>query len=157
MHPAKMMGFVDDKKKVSVDERWWAAAKLALWRQKVAWTIVQRQAESILAGCRHEAGCEGQTNESASCRPGCPDLEARLSALVIVNAARQFSPIDARKLAEAPYTAPSREYFSEVVAELVACQAELEALKAPPQSTLPAPAESLPADPSPPLIQEKNP
>ena len=57
-------------------------------------------------------------------RSGCPDREKRLSALVILNAARQLAPVDARKPADAPYFAPSREYFSETLATLSACQIE---------------------------------
>ena len=52
-----------------------------------------------------------------------------MSALVILNAARQFAPVDARQLAKAPYYAPSREQFSEVLGELGAAQAELKALR----------------------------
>lgn len=131
MHPDKMMGRVSERR-VTIDERWWVAMKLALWRSKVAWEIVSTQAEAILSDCVHAPGCEGKDAEREPCNQDCPDRERRLSALVILNAARQFAPIDAKKAAEAPYIAPSREYFSAVIAELVVCQSQLEACTPPP-------------------------
>ena len=60
---------------------------------------------------------------------GCPDRELRMSSLVILNAARMFAPITATRPAAELYMAPSREYFSEIMAELVTTQAELEAMR----------------------------
>jgi hypothetical protein len=73
-------------------------------------------------------GCAGKTSETSPCLPDCPDRELRASALVILNAARQFAPLDARRQADGPYYAPSRESFSETMAELGACQFEIDAL-----------------------------
>jgi len=60
---------------------------------------------------------------------GCPDREIRMSALVILNAARQHSPTDATKPSDGPYFAPSREYFSEVLSSLHAAQVENQELR----------------------------
>lgn len=129
MDNAKLMGFVTPgDQKVPVTVRVWDATRLALWRSKRSWEIAQKEATSILTRCAHMEGCEAKTIETASCLSDCPDRELRMSALVILNAARQFSPLDARRLAEGPYFAPSREHFSEVIAELIACQATIEAL-----------------------------
>jgi hypothetical protein len=131
MHPDKMMGLVPEKR-VTIDERWFSALKLAVWRSHVAWNIVTKQAEQILARCAHVPFCEGKKSETEPCHPDCPDRETRLSSLVILNAARQFAPIDAKKVADAPYLAPSREYFSEILSALVVAQAQLEACTPPP-------------------------
>jgi len=50
-----------------------------------------------------------------------------MSALVILGAAGMFAPVDARKVAQEQYWAPTREYYSAVIAECAAAQAELEA------------------------------
>lgn len=55
---------------------------------------------------------------------GCPDREIRMSALVVLSAARQHAPTDVSKPADGPYFAPSREYFSEVLSSLHAAQVE---------------------------------
>lgn len=160
MQSSKMMGFeVPGDRKVPVQVRDWEALKLAAWRSKVAFEIIERQALEILVGCEHAPRCPGKDDETRSCfegrivrptrplglfrrllafilafvprvllprpiRLGCPDREKRLSALVILNAARQLAPVDARKPADAPFYAPSREYFSETLATLSACQIE---------------------------------
>ena len=108
--------------------RTWDAAKRALWRSKVALAIAERQAGEILPRVRHADGCPGAGSETEVCPPGCPDREIRLSALVILNAARQFKGPAARP-ADAPYFAPSREQYSETIAELAAAQAELKVLR----------------------------
>ena len=123
-----MMGR-DPPKKVSIDERIWFATKLALWRSKVAWDIAVKEAAAIVARCRHANGCEGAAAETEPCRADCPDREVRMSALVVLNAARQFAPASATRPANQPYSPPSREYFSDVIAELVACQGELEVVR----------------------------
>ena len=51
-----------------------------------------------------------------------------MSALVILNAARQLAPANARKPAQ-PFFAPSREYYSEVMAALGTSQIENEMLR----------------------------
>jgi hypothetical protein len=127
----------DPEPKVQVDARTWTGTKLALWRSKVAWDIVARQAAEILGRCKHMTGCPAESVETEGCLPDCPDREFRMSALVILNAARQSAPVSASKLAQQPYMPPSREFFSDVVAELAACQAELEAFRA--AATLPPP------------------
>jgi len=138
----KMLGFESpDDKQVPIRVGVWNAQKLALWRSKHAWEIAVRQAEAILGACKHTPGCPAAKSETASCEPKCKDREIRMSALVVLNAARQFAPIDAQNIAKQPYFAPSREYFSEVLAELAATQAELEAIRgsaitAPPEKVL---------------------
>jgi hypothetical protein len=132
-----MMG-LDPELRTLVDNRVWFGQKLALWRSKVGWEITQKQAAEIVARCSHMTGCAGATDEHEPCLPDCPDREFRMSALVVLNAARQFAPPSASKIANQPYMAPSREYFSEIVAELAACQAELETLRGS-ATTLPPP------------------
>jgi len=141
-----MLG-LDPEKQVKVDVRVWFGQKLALWRSKVGWDIAVRQAGEIVARCRHTDGCDGAKDEGAPCLGECPDREIRMSALVVLNAARQFAPPSASKIANQPYTAPSREYFSDVVAELGACQAELAALRG---TVVTAPSEN-----DPPKLEEK--
>ena len=128
MDNAKLQGFVSpDDKKVPVPIRHWEGMKRRLWHSKIAWEIALREANNLLGRGAHMEGCEAKTVETAPCLPDCPDRELRMSALVILNAARQFGPLDAIR-SEGPYFAPSREHFSEVISELGACQAELEAL-----------------------------
>ena len=165
MDQAKFQGLeVPGDQRVPVTVRDWNAMKLAIWRSRVAWDIVERAALDVIERCRHTEGCPGATDDSKPCSgtpafyetPGkeegetvprltvqadsCPDREVRMSALVILNAARQFAPIDARKPANAPYFAPSREYYSAVMADLGAAQIELEALRGP-AVTQPPPAQ----------------
>jgi hypothetical protein len=125
----KMMGFdIPGDEAVSVTSREWMAMRLALWRSKVAWDIVARSAAELVAGAEHAEGCPGKASESEACLRECPDREVRLSALVVLGAAKQSTPSFNRP-PDAPYFAPSREHFSEVVAELNAQKAELEALR----------------------------
>jgi len=140
MDPKKQMGFeTEADKKVQMRAGDLSGLKRALWVSKEAWEIVEREAESILGRCQHLDGCPAATDETAQCLGGgifgsdvvgCPDRELRLSALVILNAARQFESVDARRPAESPYFAPSREYFSKVLAELGAVQIENDELRA---------------------------
>lgn len=123
------MAALEPEPQTKIDNRVWFGMKLALWRGKVAGDIAVRQATEIASRCRHADGCAAIEDEFSTCLPACPDREIRLSALVVLNAGRQFAPVNASKLANQPYTAPSREYFSAVVAELAACQAELETLR----------------------------
>jgi hypothetical protein len=122
----RALGVVPEKK-VQIDVRVWFGIKLALWRIKVASDIIIKQSLEIVARCRHAEECPGAADERAPCLPTCPepDRENRMSALVVLNAARQFAPETASKLADQPYMPPSREYFSSIVADLAACQAEL--------------------------------
>lgn len=125
-----MMGFeTPGDQRVPVSVREWTSMKLAIWRGRYSGEIVMRQASAILDRCRHEPGCPGATIETEPCFSGCPDREIRMSALVALNAARQFAPIHARRPNE-PYFAPSRERFSEVIAELGATQVECAAMRA---------------------------
>lgn len=136
----KLMGFKSpDDATISIPKRDVNAIKLALWRSREGWDIAWRQAEDIIRRCRHLPHCPGETSEIEPCEPGCPDRQFRMSALVILNAARMFAPVDAKRLVNAPYFAPSRERYSEVLAELALCQAELEAGgKKPPPNEIPA-------------------
>jgi hypothetical protein len=129
MNDQKMMGFVTPgDQKVPVTVRDWDAQRRALWRSKCSWEIVQKEVTTMLARTAHMEGCAGKTDETVPCLADCPDRELRMSALVILNAARQFAPMDARSAVKGPYYAPSREYFSEVLAELGACQVEIQGL-----------------------------
>jgi hypothetical protein len=158
MDPRKMMGFqAPGDQKVPIMVRDWNAMKLAVWRSKAGWDIAEREATAILNRCEHAEGCPAVHDETKPClseryekerarnedetddeyaqvpgvrvREGCPDRELRMSALVVLNAARMFAPVDARRPANEPYFAPSREYFSEVLSELGAAQIELEVLR----------------------------
>jgi hypothetical protein len=74
--------------------------------------------------------CPGKTSEVEPCFSGCVDREKRLSANVILAAVRQLTAaVNARKPADAPYYAPTREYFSETLSALAAAQAEIEILR----------------------------
>lgn len=157
MDQKKMQGFeIPGDQKIPVTVRDWNGMKLAAWRSKVAWEIAAREATEILRGCEHVNGCPGEDDDTQPCvsdrwekphqeaddtdgvylaapgvqvQKGCPDRELRMSALVVLNAARMFAPIDARRVAADPYMAPSREYFSEMIAELAATQVENNALR----------------------------
>jgi hypothetical protein len=79
-----------------------------------------------------------------------------MSTLVILNAARMFAPFDARRAASDPYFAPSREYFSEMIAELGATQIEIEVLRATLRDAglevpTPPPVDQALPEPAPPL------
>lgn len=157
----KMMGFESPSdQKVAIRVGDWQALKLALWRSKVAWEIAAHQAEETISRCEHVAECPGEKNETEPCRSQCPDREQRMSALVILNAARMHAPINARKPAEGMYFAPSREYFSETLASLAALQVENELLHEAlrqagidPPSPPPDVDRSLPTRPAPALAQ----
>lgn len=140
MDPQKMMGYtIPADRPVSIPARDYHAMKLALWRSKAGWEIAMREAKAILDRCAHLEGCPAKNSETEQCfgairydsteepELGCPDRELRMSALVVLNAGRMFAPVDARRISTEPYVAPSREYFSEVIATLVTAQAELEA------------------------------
>jgi len=147
MEAAKLMGYeTPGDQKVPVSVRDWNAQKLALWHSRGLAEIAIREALGILSGCKHRDGCPGAESETEPCfsptyskagensesevlTEGCPDREQRISALVILNAARQLAPADARKPAE-PYFAPSREYYSDVMAALGATEIENEMLRA---------------------------
>jgi hypothetical protein len=143
MDHLKMMGYeIPTDQKVPVPVRDWNALKLGLWRSKAALDIAVREAQEIIGRCAHLDGCRGAQIETEPCiaptfdgegktiQLGCPDRELRMSALVILNAARQLAPVDPRRIASEPYFAPSREYFSEVLSTLAATLAELEAMHA---------------------------
>ena len=145
MKSAQMMGFESPgDKKIAVSVRDWNAMKLAMWRNRVGWESAQNQAIEILERCEHVEHCPGLTSDTEPCvadkyetvdgdvqlvSKGCRDRELRMSALVILNNARQYAPIDARKLNDSTYFAPSREYFSEVLSSLGAAQIENEVLR----------------------------
>lgn len=116
--------------KVPIAVRDWSAMRLAVWRSKVAWDVVERAAVDVVDRCKHTLDCPGKSDYAEPCLRGCPDREVRMSALVVLSAARQFKPVDAGRPADAPYFAPSRERYSEVMAELEAALAELEVLRA---------------------------
>jgi hypothetical protein len=132
MDAQKLMGFENPgDQPVKVPYRHWDSAKRALWRSKLSWEIAQREATVILGRCTHLPGCPGETSETEACQPECPDREFRASALVVLNTARQFMAVatESRKPANGPYYAPSREHHSDVIAELIALQAENDALR----------------------------
>jgi len=153
MDPKKMLGFeTEADKRVPIRAGDFLAMKLALWRSRVSWEIVMQRAQEILDTCEHLDGCPGASDDAKACIPdvhdakcpsiadpsadclpeckhGCRDREIRLSALVMLAAARQFAPLDAKKLADAPYFAPSREHYAAVLGELAQAQAELAAIR----------------------------
>ena len=146
MEASKLMGFeTPGDEKVPVSVRDWNAQKLALWRSRGLADLTIREALGILNRCGHKDGCPGAESETEPCFSttykkddgsesevlieGCPDREHRMSALVILNAARQLAPADARKPADQRYFAPSREYYSEVMAALGSSQIENEMLR----------------------------
>lgn len=121
----RLMGFeTPGDQQVPVTVRDWEAMRRAVWRSAVGWEIAERQAAEILERCDHVEDCPGAASETEACLQGCRDREIRMSALVILSAARQHAPTDARKPADGPYFAPSREYFSEVLSSLHAAQVE---------------------------------
>lgn len=129
MDSQELMGYlVPTDEKVPVPVRDWNAMKLAAWRSKELADIVVREARKILDLCRHTIDCAATDAETEPCLPDCPDREQRMSALVVLTAAKQLAPADARKPADGPYYAPSREYFSEVLAALAANEIELDVL-----------------------------
>ena len=149
MEPRKMMGFeAPGDQRVPVSVRDWTAMKLAMWKSRFALEIVMRNASAILDRCKHEKDCPGATSETEPCFAGCPDREQRMDALVAMNAARMFAPINANQPME-PYFAPSRERYCEMISELGATQVERDALRemlrsmgvdppTPPENTEPA-------------------
>jgi hypothetical protein len=144
MDHKKLMGYESPSdKKVRIQVGHWEAQRLALWRSRVAWQIAEKAATEILDRCEHAEHCVALADETKPCAPECPDRETWMSALVILNAARQFGPVNAKKPANAPYYAPSREHFSEVLGELAAAQAELETLRGT-VVTVPPPNEETP-------------
>lgn len=125
-----MMGLeTEGDKKISLRYGDWQAMKLAIWRSHRGWEIITQTAIDLLGGCEHEGSCPANEDETAPCLPACKDREKRMSALVVLNTAKQFAPADARKPADGPYFSPSREYFSEVVSQLGAAQLELDVLR----------------------------
>lgn len=123
-------------KKVPVRVRDWDAMKLGLWRSRRLSEIVITQALEIVELARHLPGCPGKDIETEPCvvprydaegklaSEGCPDREIRMSAMVILSAARQLAPADARKPAEGPFFAPTREYYTEILAALTTSNIE---------------------------------
>lgn len=144
MDPAKQTGLVTEgDHKVSVQVRQWNALKLAIWRCRYAFDIIQREAKNLVERAAHMEGCPAIKSETEQCLPDCPDRELRLSALVILGAARQFAPVNANKIADGPFMAPSRERYSEIIAELAICQAQLAAID---PALLPAPPPNAPEE-----------
>lgn len=135
--------------KIPIPVRDWNALRLAAWRNKVGWEITVREAAEMLARCRHTEGCPGIEIETDPCFGSCPDREQRMSALVVLNAARMFGSIEAKKAADDRYFAPSREYFSEVLSSLAAAELELEVFrKNAAEAPKPAPNDPPTAPPS---------
>jgi len=127
---AHWMGInVPGDQKIPISVRDWDALKRGLWRSKIALEVAASQAEVILGQCSHMPLCPGKMSETEPCFAGCIDREKRLSANVILNAASQLMPVDVQKPADAPYFAPTREYFSETLSALAAAQAEIEILR----------------------------
>ena len=153
----KLMGFSSpDDATISISKRDINALKLAVWRSREGWDIAWRQAEDIIGRCRHLPNCPGETSETEPCEPDCPDRQFRLSALVMLNAARRFAPVEARRLVNAPYFAPSRERYSELISELAAAQAALDGNKSkPPQNEILAEGPPKPTFELPPELAEE--
>lgn len=127
---SEMLGLDDPgDKKIGVRVREWNALKLAVWRCKFGLGAIEQAAINIIERCKHSEECPGAEDATEPCLQSCPDRELRMDALVMLNSARTYSPADARKPAEGVYFSPSREYFSEVFAELAATQIENVALR----------------------------
>ena len=143
--PRQMMGFEPPAdRKISISVRDLNALKLAAWRSRVAFDIIAKQSADIVARCEHAAGCPGIALETEPCAPDCRDREIRMSALVALNAARRFAPVNANSVqSQEQYFAPSREYYSEILATLAAAQCELEAFYAEGRSVEPSAATVL--------------
>src|SRR5512143_1753187 len=168
MDPKKMMGFqAPGDQRVPVSVRDWTSMKLAMWKARYALGIVARSVSEILARCKHEQGCPGETIETEPCFAGCPDRETRMDALVALNAARMFTPVNANQPNE-PYFAPSRERYSETISQLGATEVERDALRemlrsmgveppTPPENTEPARLEQKPAKFSEEDLEEETP
>ena len=153
----KLMGLDSPlDQKISVTVRDWNVIKIALWRNRVAWEIVTRSAEEMVESCAHMEGCPGKSSETSPCLRDCPDREMRMSVLVILNAARPFGQFIVNKPADAPYYAPSREYYSSLLAELMVARAELEALRGKQMTEPPPELEFVSADSekTPPQLKE---
>ncbi len=156
MESKKMMGFeTPNDQRVPVSVRDWTAMKLAMWKARFAFENIALKAVATIGRCRHEKDCPGATEETAPCFAGCPDREMRMDALVILNNARVFSPVNANQPYE-PYFAPSREKYSETLSQLGAAEVERDALRgmlrsmgveppAPPENKEPALLERKPA------------
>lgn len=130
MDNRRMMGLDSPAdQKIPVSVRDWQAMKLAIWRSKAGWDIIARTALDVIARCKHVQHCPGLNDEKEPCYANCQDREMRMSALVTLNVTRQFAAIDARKPSADPYFAPSRELYSEVIAELGRLQIENDALR----------------------------
>ena len=129
MEPKKMMGFeAPGDQRVPVSVRDWTAMKLAAWKARFAFENIALKAIATIGRCRHEKNCPGATEETAPCFAGCPDREMRMDALVILNNARVFTPVNANQPYE-PYFAPSREKYSETLSQLGAAEVERDALR----------------------------
>lgn len=133
----QMMGFeTPGDEKVPVTVRDWDAMRRAAWRTAKALEIIANNAAEALDRCQHTEGCPGAVSETEPClsavltRPGCRDREARMSLLVILNAARQAAPVTVANRPNDEYFAPSREYYSEVFSTLAAAEIEIGELRA---------------------------
>lgn len=140
----------DGDKRVTISVRHWDALRLALWRSQFAWEAVLPQARQLLDGCGHAEGCPGIESDTEPCGLDCADRERRLSALVIIAAAKQFAPVDARRPSDGPYIAPSRERFCEIMAALAVAQLELDVLRGQGHTVTPPPQNQ----PTPPQLKE---
>lgn len=153
-----LMGLeVPGDQKIALPVRHWNALKLALWKNRQGGEIIARQASEILESCVHDEGCPGLESDVEPCLQGCLDRETRMSALVILQATKMVTPINAAKIANEPYYAPSRECFAEIVAELAIAQAENEAMRELlRQANIPAPTtiEQTATLPAPPLLPQ---
>lgn len=129
MDPRKMMGFeAPGDQRVPVSLRDWTAMKLGAWKAKFALENTALKAIAIIKRCRHEKDCPGATDETAPCFAGCQDREVRMDALVILNNARVFMPVNANQPHE-PYFAPSREKYTETLTQLGAAEVERDTLR----------------------------
>ena len=166
MDHRKMVGLeTPGDQRIPVTVRDWDAMKRAIWRGAQGWEIVARQAITILEQCAHIEGCPGETSETETClqdryenqvrvQSGCPDRELRMSALVILNAARQFAPTVAPKPADSQYFAPSREYFSEVLSSLAASEVEIARLREELREATASDASTASTEPPPPPLPQ---
>jgi hypothetical protein len=114
------------EKKVEIDARQWVHVTRLVARMMISWRHVEREAELILAACRHAAGCPSTVDPCHTCLRDCPDRERWLSARVMLGNARAYVgelKLPATAAAAGQYIPPTREYLDRIVGELEAMRA----------------------------------
>lgn len=118
----KLLGLLTEKK-IEIDERRWISVSRLLARMVQSWKHVEREAQTLLDGCRHAAGCTATADPWVTCLAQCPDRERYLSARVLLGSAQEFVGELELPTHRSGYIPPTREYFDRVVGELEAMRA----------------------------------